>query len=107
MTTHHRVDRRDAILAKLSEKTVMNDRGCWLWVGPTSGNGRGGGYGRVSINGQTCAVHLVSYTHFYGYIPGNREVDHDCNCRSCWNPEHLRLVTRTKNERLKRKRERA
>jgi hypothetical protein len=72
MTTHHRPDRRDAIFNKLAEKTVLTSGGCWLWTGPTSGNGRGGGYGRVSINGQTCAVHLVAYTHFYGYIPGNR-----------------------------------
>lgn len=106
MTTQHRPDRRDAIIGKLADKTVMNSAGCWVWTGPTSGNGRGGGYGRVSINGQTCAVHIVAYTHFFGYIPGNREVDHVCTCRACWNPAHLRLVTRSRNERLKRKRQR-
>lgn len=102
------MDRRDEILSRISSRTSITDTGfqidgkpspCFLWTGPTSGTGRGGGYGRMSLNGHTVAVHLVAYTHFYGYIPGNRQVDHLCNQRLCWNKEHLELVSRLTNQR--------
>lgn len=76
-----------------------------VWTGPTSGSaGRGAGYPRMSLNDQTVAVHRVVYTHFHGYIPGNRQVDHTCENRLCINPEHLELVTQSKNCRRKTRR---
>jgi hypothetical protein len=103
--TFHCSFRRENILAKLWSKSSYDyATGCWLWNGPTSGNGRGGGYGRVSINDTTCAVHIVSYTHFYGYLPASRQVDHKCNNRRCWNPDHLQLVTHRRNQILRAKR---
>ena len=70
---------------------------CHVWNGPDSGLGRGGGYGRMSLNGQTVAVHLVVFTHFYGYIPSKKQVDHKCNNRLCCNPDHLELVSQKEN----------
>ena len=103
MTTHHHGNRRNALFDKIwSRVQVDYETGCWNWTGPTSGGGRGGGYGRVSVNGQTCSVHKVIYTHFYGYVPGNREVDHTCNNRLCCAPTHLELVTRSRNEKRKK-----
>ena len=105
--------RRDDILQKVMARVDILDLGyyvagipspCHIWTGPTSGNGRGGGYGRVSVNGQTVAVHLVVYTHYYGYIPGNRQVDHLCNNRLCCNPSHLDLVSHITNQRRRAKR---
>lgn len=90
--------RRDDIIKKLLSYSYINEFGCWIWLGGTSGNGRGGGYGRVSLNGSTCAVHLVSYTHFYGFIPPRKQVDHTCNNRLCFNPLHLELVTHKQNQ---------
>lgn len=105
MTTQHHINRRQRLFEKVMTRCEADDEtGCLIWTGPTSGSGRGGGYGRVSVNGQTTAVHRVIYTHFYGLIPGNREVDHTCNNRLCCNPGHLKLVTRSKNERAKRAR---
>ena len=101
------LNRREDILTRLLERTTEVDNGfkvdgkvspCHQWTGPTSGSGRGGGYGRMSLNGQTVAVHLVAYTHYYGYIPGNRQVDHLCNNRLCWNPFHLELVSHKTNQ---------
>lgn len=101
-------DRRDEIIQRIQLRTQVVDTGhvidgqkspCYLWTGPTSGTGRGGGYGRMSLNGHTVAVHLVAYTHFYGYIPGNRQVDHLCNQRLCWNKDHLELVSHLTNQR--------
>lgn len=71
---------------------------CHLWAGPDSGDGRGGGYGRMSLNSQTVAVHIVVYTHYYGYIPGKKQIDHKCNQRLCCNPAHLEMVTHKTNQ---------
>lgn len=35
----------------------------------------------------------------FGYIPGNKQVDHLCNQRLCCNPQHLELVTHQTNQR--------
>lgn len=101
-------DRRDEIIDRIHARCNIVDMGfvidgipspCHLWTGPTSGEGRGGGYGRMSLNGQTVAVHIVSYTHFFGYIPGKKQVDHKCNHRLCCNPQHLEMVSHITNQR--------
>lgn len=100
------MSRRDLILERILQRIEIVDRGykrngepspCWEWTGPTSGNGRGGGYGRMSLNGHTVATHLVMYTHQHGYIPGNKQVDHTCCNRLCCNPDHLELVSQKQN----------
>lgn len=105
--------RREEILRRIEERLEVRDCGftldgkpspCHLWTGPDSGTGRGGGYGRMSLNGQTVAVHLVVYTHYYGYIPGKKQIDHKCNQRLCCNPAHLAMVSHLKNQRLRAKR---
>lgn len=110
MTPLHR---RDQILDRIEARCRIEDTGfvldhkpspCHLWTGPDSGTGRGGGYGRMSLDGQTVAVHLVVFTHYYGYIPGKKQIDHKCNNRLCCNPAHLQLVTHLKNQRLRAKR---
>ena len=64
------IDRRNEIMLRIHERVDVVDTGfvldgkaspCHLWTGPTSGEGRGGGYGRMSLNSQTVAVHLVVY----------------------------------------------
>ena len=106
------VTRREQILTRLDAKTVIQDLGfelngkpspCFIWTGSTSGTGRGGGYGRMSLDGQTVAVHLVSYANFFGYIPGKKQVDHLCRNRLCWNPAHLELVTHLENQKRRGK----
>jgi hypothetical protein len=99
-------DRRRAIYLKIMERVHVEDveDGCWNWLGPTSGDGRGGGYGRMSLDGQTVSVHKVMFTHFFGFVPGKKQVDHKCNNRRCCNPEHLQMVTHLQNQRLKKRR---
>ena len=71
---------------------------CLTWQGGHSGDApAGGGYGRISIDGSTSAVHRVAYTIFYGYLPNRSEVDHLCGNRLCFNPFHLERVTRKQN----------
>ena len=93
------INRREDIIGKVMSRVEIDENtGCWNWQGPTSGEGRGGGYGRMCVSGQTCAVHIVSYTHFYGFVPGTKQVDHKCRNRLCCNPLHLELVTHKQNQ---------
>lgn len=101
-------DRRKTVIEKVEARCDIVHTGffldgkpspCHLWTGPTSGTGRGGGYGRMHLDGQTVATHLVAYTHYYGYIPSKKQVDHLCFQRLCCNPAHLELVTHLKNQR--------
>lgn len=46
-------------------------------------------------------AHRVAWEAEHGPIPAGMEVQHDCKRRACCNVAHLRLVTRSENERLK------
>lgn len=105
--------RREFIMVRIYERVEVQDLGfvqggqpspCHIWTGPDSGDGKGGGYSRMSLNSQTVAVHLVVYTHYYGYIPGKKQIDHLCNNRRCCNPVHLEMVTHLENQRRRGKR---
>lgn len=96
--------RRETILERVMSRVEISttcfyeETPCWLWTGPTSGEGRGGGYGRMSLDGQTVAVHIVMFTHFFGYVPGKKQIDHKCCNRLCCNPNHLEMVTHRQNQ---------
>lgn len=93
--------RRIDIYKKVTERVVLRagslDTDCWIWTGPHSGEGRGGGYPRMCLDGQTVAVHKVMAVHAFGYIPGRKQVDHICRNRMCVNPNHLEVVTHKQN----------
>jgi len=102
--------RREEVLERVFSRVVVKDMGhtieglpspCLIWTGPNSGDGTGAGrgYGRMSLGSQTVATHLVVFTHFYGYIPGKKQIDHKCNNRLCCNPAHLEMVTCRENHR--------
>lgn len=96
------MSRRQSIADRVSKRVVIQlagyDTPCHIWTGPTSGNGRGGDYPRMSLDGQTVAVHLVMWTNEHGFIPGKKQLDHKCRNRCCVNPEHLELVTHRQNQ---------
>lgn len=99
------MSRRDAIMDKIVRRLRVDPQtGCHLWTGPTSGTrGRGRNYPRMSLDGQTVAVHIVVYCHYYGYLPSKRQVDHTCRNRLCCNPAHLEGVTHLQNQKRRRK----
>lgn len=105
------MSRRDRLREKLMASTVIVpgplETPCYLWTGSTSGNGRGGGYGRVKVDGGTMATHIVGWVIEHGPIPPRKQLDHKCNNRLCWNEEHLQLVTHKKNQRLRAQRAKA
>lgn len=106
--------RKESILSRIQSNCLEVDTGftlhgeaspCHIWQGSTSGEGRGGGYGRISIDGHTSAVHRVVATHYFGYIPLKKQVDHKCNSRLCCNPYHLEIVTHRENQKRRAKRQ--
>ncbi len=70
---------------------------CKIWQGGTSGKGRGGGYGRMSLDGATVAPHRTNWTNEHGMIPPRKQLDHLCRNRLCINDDHLELVTPKQN----------
>lgn len=105
--------RRNSIIERIQNRCEIVDTGfvvdgkpspCHLWTGPTSGSGRGGNYGRMSLNGQTVATHIVVYTHYYGYVPSKKQIDHLCNQRLCCHPAHIELTSHLTNQRRRAQR---
>lgn len=97
-------DRREAIEAKVRARIELVccpalGSDCWQWTGPDSGDGRGGDYPRMCLDGQTVAVHRVMFTNKNGFIPGKKQIDHKCRNRRCVNPDHLEMVTHKENQR--------
>ena len=67
--------------------------GCVVWTGGVDG----GGYGRLRVNGRMVSAHRWAWEREHGPIPDGMFIDHTCWERSCVNPEHLRLATRSQN----------
>jgi hypothetical protein len=95
-------DRRALIREKIAAQVQVVDMGylspCHIWTGGDSGNGRGGGYPRMWLDGQVVAVHIVSWTNEHGYVPGKKQIDHKCRQRRCVREDHLELVTHKQNQ---------
>lgn len=67
--------------------------GCYIWMGSLNK----GGYGSVGFRGKTRNAFRVAFELARGPIPEGLEPDHLCRIRSCVNPDHLELVTRSIN----------
>lgn len=99
--------RRAAIVAKVLARVSIEiapaglETPCWLWTGPDSGTGRGGGYPRMSLDGATVAVHIVMWVIENGPVPPRKQIDHRCKRRRCVNPDHLQMVTHKRNQKLR------
>jgi len=101
------LSRREAIRAKIMACVEIVDTGyvdadgcpspCHLWTAGDSGDGRGGGYPRMWLDGQVMAVHKVSWTNEHGIIPGKKTLDHLCRQRLCVREDHLEMVTNRQN----------
>lgn len=91
--------RRKRIYDKIMARVEIDQDGCWIWTGPDSGDGRGGGYPRMSLDGGTVAVHIAMWITFNGPIPPRKQLDHQCRKRRCIRPDLCtELVTHKKNQ---------
>lgn len=72
---------------------------CWLWQGFCTKNGYGHVHWRDGGVSTSTQPHRVTWVSVYGPILGGLTIDHICRVRSCCNPFHLRLLTRSANAR--------
>lgn len=96
-------ERRRKLLETIFNRTEPQGD-CFIWKGPHSGNGRGGGYGRFCFQGHTASVHRTVWAIIHGPIPPKKQIDHSCNNRLCCNPNHLVMMTHKSNQKLRNKR---
>lgn len=76
----------------LSNITILEDTGCWIWTGQVSNSG----YGKIMIldhnnRARTESADHVSYLAFVGPVPEGMLTRQTCNNRLCVNPQHLEL----------------
>lgn len=87
---------RGTPISRFHDKVMVEEyTGCWLWCGSKNW----GGYGRISMNGGPVLAHRWIYEYTIGEIPAGKDIDHVCRVRSCVNPDHLRIASRSQNMR--------
>lgn len=77
------------------EKIIIDPiSGCWIWTGAKHPKG----YGIFYDGEKRVYAHRYSHENFKKKpIPSNKELHHECNNRSCVNPDHLTEVTHREN----------
>lgn len=65
---------------------------CWIWT-KTLHNG----YGLTTFNGKVWTVHRLVYILFYGEVPKGYDVHHKCKNKACYNPTHMKVLSRSEH----------
>ena len=74
-------------LERLKKRTIINiETNCWEWQGSNNGMG----YGEIRIGYKKFYTHRLSgYLHLGLDLFGDLQINHKCNNKKCWNPNHL------------------
>jgi hypothetical protein len=85
--------RRRPIRDRIHSRSVIDDNGCWRWMGALDTHG----YGQLRVDYVLVGAHRASYEAFVGPIPAGLVIDHLCRVRDCVNPGHMEPVTNLVN----------
>lgn len=94
-----------SLLDRLRHRSITTANGCWEWQGTVNRKG----YGTITTGSRldgtykTRTVHTVAYELLVGDRQG-LTLDHTCENKRWWNPEHLELVSNAENTRRRAER---
>lgn len=87
------------LVARMMKRVTKHPSGCWLFDGCL--NSRGYGCVGSGRKGKSILTHRLVVLHRDGEIADDLTVDHMCEVKRCVNPDHLQVVTRADNTRLR------
>jgi hypothetical protein len=84
---------REEVRELLIQRSVIDDRGCWVWQGA----GDGAGYallGAKSLTGSHVPIrgHVATWLLYHGDRPEGYHIHHTCETKKCVNPSHLEIM---------------
>lgn len=74
--------------SRLRLKTIINEKGCWLYQGGQDNDG----HSTIHYNQKAIGIHRFSFHLFNEFnLESKSFICHkpECNNPNCWNPEHL------------------
>jgi hypothetical protein len=80
--------------ARLLRRSEVDERGCWIWLGPSNPAGYGS---TIRAWHKGWLPHRLAFTVMVRPIPDGMQIDHLCRTRKCINPAHLEAVTQLEN----------
>lgn len=102
----------DLLERLFNDVNVLDTTQCWHWKNSINPEGYGVTTRKINKKVYGFLTHRIVYYFVYGVIPDGMVVDHACHnpktcvsgrqCvhRRCYNPYHLRLVTREENNKI-------
>jgi hypothetical protein len=74
------------LIREFDRKTLVDESGCWLWIGATNWKGYGIANGGVF-------AHKKLWEALNGPVPNGHTLHHTCKPKNCVNPLHVIPVT--------------